>query len=442
MDAKQFTELLKSPLLVAQLPADALRELVSRYPYSATLQMLLLKYYQLTEHPAYDEQMGKAAIAAPNRRALYRLVQLKEAEPARILAEQPAWESSPAVEAPAYAEPEIAQDPIESAVEFVPTAEDTIEVTDTAPEPETYPNILADDTEPLPQQEVEEPIIEPLPEEESVEVASEAFTYGFLPPIIPAEHVTELRQKQAEPKETEVAAAAEPIGEEEAPTTAEAEMEAEIEESVKEEAELVEEEAAAIEPEPSTPVEEDTVEQEPEIEQETVKETKPELETESEPDTFDAPATIVQQKPAAHRTDSFMGWLQRVKRHELPTDLENEETPAVDEKAALDALFGAGTYEATLIKASVDMPPVPLKQQAKPTKEELMEPDEEANKRMDELAKKSLTMGEELVTETLARIYEIQKKTPKAIEAYEILKLRYPEKAAHYDQKIQSLRQI
>ena len=112
------------------------------------------------------------------------------------------------------------------------------------------------------------------------------------------------------------------------------------------------------------------------------------------------------------------------------------------EKAALDALFGAGTYEATLVQESINMPTEDPAPKAVPTREELMEPDEEANRRMDEQAKKSLSMDDDLVTETLARIYEIQKKTGKAIEAYQVLKLRYPENTDLYNAKIQALRAI
>jgi hypothetical protein len=141
--------------------------------------------------------------------------------------------------------------------------------------------------------------------------------------------------------------------------------------------------------------------------------------------------------------DSFTGWLQRVKRHELPSAAPTPlDAHDLQERAALDALFGAGTYEATLVQESISLPEEEGAPKVVPTREELMEPDEVANRRMDEQAKKSLSMGDDLVTDTLARIYEIQKKTGKAIDAYEVLKLRYPEKADQYNAKIQALREI
>ncbi len=55
-------------------------------------------------------------------------------------------------------------------------------------------------------------------------------------------------------------------------------------------------------------------------------------------------------------------------------------------------------------------------------------------------AKASLTQDDELVTETLAKIYEIQKKFDKAIKAYQILSLKYPEKRAYFADKIDKLK--
>ncbi len=55
-------------------------------------------------------------------------------------------------------------------------------------------------------------------------------------------------------------------------------------------------------------------------------------------------------------------------------------------------------------------------------------------------AKESLLENEHLVTETLARIYALQGSVSKAIRAYEILSLRFPQKSAYYDGLIQKLK--
>jgi hypothetical protein len=58
----------------------------------------------------------------------------------------------------------------------------------------------------------------------------------------------------------------------------------------------------------------------------------------------------------------------------------------------------------------------------------------------DSSAKESLLENEHLVTETLARIYALQGSPNKAIRAYEILSLKYPQKSAYFASLIQKLR--
>ncbi len=58
----------------------------------------------------------------------------------------------------------------------------------------------------------------------------------------------------------------------------------------------------------------------------------------------------------------------------------------------------------------------------------------------DSSAKESLLENEHLVTETLARIYALQGSVNKAVRAYEILSLKYPQKSAYFASLIQKLR--
>jgi hypothetical protein len=55
-------------------------------------------------------------------------------------------------------------------------------------------------------------------------------------------------------------------------------------------------------------------------------------------------------------------------------------------------------------------------------------------------AKESLLENEHLVTETLAKIYALQGSTGKAIRAYEILSLRFPQKSAYFASLIENLK--
>lgn len=55
------------------------------------------------------------------------------------------------------------------------------------------------------------------------------------------------------------------------------------------------------------------------------------------------------------------------------------------------------------------------------------------------LAKKSVEMGSELVTETLAKIFLAQGNHAKALDTYEKLRLKYPEKSHYFASQIQKL---
>lgn len=56
------------------------------------------------------------------------------------------------------------------------------------------------------------------------------------------------------------------------------------------------------------------------------------------------------------------------------------------------------------------------------------------------LAANSIARNNENVTETLASLYTIQKKYDKAIEAYEILILKFPDKKPYFAKKIEQLK--
>ncbi|MBK7309771.1 MAG: hypothetical protein IPI93_03020 [Sphingobacteriaceae bacterium] len=58
----------------------------------------------------------------------------------------------------------------------------------------------------------------------------------------------------------------------------------------------------------------------------------------------------------------------------------------------------------------------------------------------DQKAKESLLENEELVTETLAKIYALQGNVNKAIRSYQILSLKYPNKSAYFASLIEELR--
>ncbi len=61
---------------------------------------------------------------------------------------------------------------------------------------------------------------------------------------------------------------------------------------------------------------------------------------------------------------------------------------------------------------------------------------------IEDISIKTLTSENELMTETLAKIYLKQKKYIKAIEAYKILSLKYPEKNAFFADQIKKIKKL
>lgn len=58
------------------------------------------------------------------------------------------------------------------------------------------------------------------------------------------------------------------------------------------------------------------------------------------------------------------------------------------------------------------------------------------------LAKEFLVEKSQLMTETLAKVYLEQKKYKKAIQAYQILILKYPEKSGFFADQIKAIKKI
>jgi len=69
-----FTSLVKSPESIGEKDINNLTELVKQFPYFAVAQNLLVKAFHNTKHYEYDKQLKQAALQAGNRSALYNLV--------------------------------------------------------------------------------------------------------------------------------------------------------------------------------------------------------------------------------------------------------------------------------------------------------------------------------------------------------------------------------
>ncbi|MBT8273406.1 MAG: hypothetical protein KJO77_06350, partial [Bacteroidia bacterium] len=58
------------------------------------------------------------------------------------------------------------------------------------------------------------------------------------------------------------------------------------------------------------------------------------------------------------------------------------------------------------------------------------------------IAKSQMMQPDSLMTETLARIYLEQKNYDKAIQAYKVLSLKYPEKSGFFADQIQAIKEL
>ena len=60
----------------------------------------------------------------------------------------------------------------------------------------------------------------------------------------------------------------------------------------------------------------------------------------------------------------------------------------------------------------------------------------------EDLSEKSIASQDELMTETLAKVLMKQKKYDKALEAYQILRLKYPEKNSFFANQIKKIQKL
>ncbi|HZF99759.1 MAG TPA: hypothetical protein VEY71_02105, partial [Chitinophagales bacterium] len=74
MTAAEFSRLVEQPSLLRDANAADLRDLASRYPFCASVHLLLLKKYQVDKHADFDARLAQTAAYANDRKALYRLL--------------------------------------------------------------------------------------------------------------------------------------------------------------------------------------------------------------------------------------------------------------------------------------------------------------------------------------------------------------------------------
>lgn len=382
-----YISLLKDPSALHTWDEAHLAQLVSRYPYDQAMQALYLKKLQLNDQEAYMNRLPITAILSHDRKQLQRWSQQKLEQPTQAESLHTHVEET----LDEVIEETHDQEEIQEISEALHIEESV--VVEEIPEPEVIVEEETTEPEPIPEPEEEvytepesvvEPEVEPEPETQSEETV-----------VDETEPAEVLEEELPEPESIGLGLPIIPAAH------------IEIARKTEEEEPVAEVESAIEEPEE------------------------------------EAPQVVSPDKM------SFAAWLQHVKGGEQPEPVveaqpqpEAQEEEPVDE---LDKLIRTGSYEAALLKESnqqeeVQEEPQPEETQTgEPQAEEPIDTSKESAE-IDELAKKSMTIGDDVVTETLAKIFVIQKKYSKALDAYEKLIVKFPEKEAHFREQMEVIR--
>ncbi len=135
----------------------------------------------------------------------------------------------------------------------------------------------------------------------------------------------------------------------------------------------------------------------------------------------------------AEEAHSFTEWLHYLQHHPAAEETGAEEKPEEEERIIDAGAMHEARYQ--MEAASLEE-----KEEARAGEDEddaLSEADLDQAK---EMAARSLTMDESLITETLAKVYLIQGKNDKAIEIYQRLILKIPERSSYFEAQIKKLK--
>lgn len=136
------------------------------------------------------------------------------------------------------------------------------------------------------------------------------------------------------------------------------------------------------------------------------------------------------------KPDNFSDWLQFLKKNngqsysEIEVEVNKGKTKNAEKvKQKEKGLLEGKEKKKALIDKIIEKNPGSIRQK-----------EEQKFFKSDFKAKESLVENEHLVTETLAKIYALQGNIGKAVRAYEILSLKFPQKSAYFATLIQNLK--
>lgn len=480
MDAKEFIALLNDPEKVQACSVEELKELSLKYPYSQPLQLLYAIRLSKSSEYLFNRQLGKTSILTDDRSVLFDLFERpQEPQPGYSLPETeekpaeevagPAENERPVREAPGKHEGEeekpdylqVVSQEEDAGEKDTDAAEVTVSeaVEEQAEEKEEK---APESTRPLHARDRIKAILE---ENRKLRGEFESARKEEKKELSAIEQRLEDIKKKLEQnrqnRQEEQATQQEPV-ELEAPAgedliTAENQLKEEVEahlDEIKEQVETepqataVEAAEAEVEVGPETDLPEGEAPEEPPMEEAELPVETPELLPEPEEageDTETLEETSVAEEPVeepeeqssisapahpASEKHSFSEWLKitRAEHARVPTtEPEAEKSPEPETKPA------GFEKKIELLDTFVEKLPELKKKKPAPARVEKPAP------RVQDYHSGA---DDSLVTETLARVYIEQKHYEKAIKAYEIMKLKYPEKSGLFAARISEIKKL
>lgn len=412
--------------LLSRYSTAELEEMIVKFPYFREAHILLAKKYQQENNPKFDQQLQVAALYTNDRQLLFNL-----------------FNEKPNRQKPSFTFESISTESENKSEEiFVPMAEHSAEtVIDTPAD-----LVEQKQVDELPVEVKEEPVIEA---SGAVDIEEEI---AVDEPIVLEEQEIPLHEQESIIENNSVDTIVEESVVEEIPLVQQELTEPIAEPELAEpENEVVIEESAGFEEEEEMVLLEHKVDNEPLLEEEIESAVTPQDDFEDIEETEEE--TVVTESEAEGEEDTisfsrfeehtFDDWLKYFntpgkKQEEAPAPTDEEQAAADAELDKListsvplnilhEAVEGETRYSKGLDKFIEEQ--ISLKK-AKTVKKPQPRPGDEAD------------LDPALVTETLARLYEAQRKYGRAIRAYEILTLKFPEKSDFFAARINYLKSL